>query len=209
MYENTNNVDRYSVNTHERKNWTVEDAATLPVTLSTIGGHNYGTFYTPVGISDLDGVKAYIAAEENGKAVMTAIETIPANTAVVLYAKDPAKTSATFTIGEATADTDGNILAGQAATIAKVEGACTLQNNAESGLGFYSYTGTALKGFKAYLNASAHSVKSFALDFDMETAIRGIQEAEEKSAPLYDMSGRRIQKAQKGVFIQNGKKYVK
>lgn len=209
MYENTNNVDRYSAAAHDRKRWDVAYATTLPVTLSTIGGHNYGTFYTPVAISDLDGVKAYIAAEENGKAVMTPIETIPANTAVVLYAKDADKTSATFTIGEADADTDDNILAGQAATIAKVEGACTLQNNAESGLGFYSYTGAALKGFKAYLNASEHNVKSFALDFDMETAIRGIQEAEEKSAAMYDMSGRRIVKAQKGVYIQNGKKYVK
>lgn len=209
MYENTSNVDRYSAAAHDRKRWDVAYATTLPVTLSTIDGHNYGTFYTPVAISDLDGVKAYIATEEDGKAKMTTIETIPANTAVVLYAKDAAKTGATFTIGEADADTDDNILAGQAATIAKVEGACTLQNNAESGLGFYSYTGAALKGFKAYLNASVHNVKSFTLDFDMETAIRGIQEAEEKSAAIYDMSGRRIVKAQKGVYIQNGKKYVK
>ncbi len=192
-----------------RCNWVIEEVTEIPVILSTIDGHNYGTFYTPVAISDLDGVKAYIATEEDGKAKMTPIETIPANTAVVLYAKDAAKTGATFTIGEADADTDDNILAGQAATIAKVEGACTLQNNAESGLGFYSYTGAALKGFKAYLNASVHNVKSFTLDFDMETAIRGIQEAEEKSAAMYDMSGRRIVKAQKGVYIQNGKKYVK
>ncbi|MBQ0019095.1 MAG: hypothetical protein KBT39_01055 [Bacteroidales bacterium] len=189
--------------------FTLEEVETLPVTLSTIDGHNYGTFYTPVGISDLDGVKAYIATEENGKAKMSEIETIPANTAVVLYAKDADKTSANFTIGEANASTTGNILEGQVATIATVSGACTLQNNAEKGLGFYSYNGATLKGFKAYLNASEHSVKSFTLDFDMETAIRGIQEAEEKGAAMYDMSGRRILKAQKGVYIQNGKKYVK
>lgn len=188
--------------------FTLEEVETLPVTLSTVDGHNYGTFYTPVGISDLDGVKAYIATEKDGRAVMTTIETIPAETAVVLYAKDAEKTSATFTIGEARANTDGNILTGQVATIATVSGACTLQSKNDN-LGFYSYNGAALKGFKAYLNASEHSVKSFTLDFDMETAIRGIQEAEENSAAMYDMSGRRIQKAQKGVYIQNGKKYVK
>ena len=207
-YTNTNLYTDAGGNPNaEGYNYELEEVTTLPVTLSTIDGHNYGTFYSPAAISDLDGVKAYIATEQDGKAVMTEIETIPANTAVVLYAKGADKTSATFTIGEASANTDGNILEGQPYNIATVTGACTLQNGSK-GLGFYGYNGAALKGFKAYLNATASGVKGFVLNLDMETAIRAIQEAEQAAA-TYDLSGRRIEKAQKGVYIQNGKKYVK
>ncbi len=207
-YTNTNLYTDAGGNPNaEGYNFELEQVDCLPVTLSTVDGHNYGTFYSPAAISDLDGVKAYIATEQDGKAVMTEIETIPANTAVVLYAKDAAKTSATFTLGEASANTDGNILEGKPYTIDTVTGACTLQNGT-NGLGFYGYNGTALKGFKAYLNATTSGVKGFVLNLDMETAIRAIQKAEQTAA-TYDLSGRRIEKAQKGVYIQHGKKYVK
>ena len=65
--------------------------------------------------------------------------------------------------------------------------------------------GTERQGFKAYMKAGA-DVKGFALNFNEETLIRGIQQAEKANAPVFDLSGRRILKAQKGIFIINGKK---
>ncbi|MBQ0019093.1 MAG: exo-alpha-sialidase [Bacteroidales bacterium] len=186
--------------------WSIEEVTALPVGLSTIGSHSYATLYSPVAITMPEGVKAYVAEQDGTKAVMQEVSVIPANTGVVLYSKEAA-TDAELTVG-GQANGETSILSGTVVTKASFEGICTMQSINNS-LGFYNFTGTTLKGFKAYLDTNTSEVKSFTFDFDMETAIRGIQEAEEKSAAMYDMSGRRILKAQKGVYILNGKKFVK
>lgn len=66
-----------------------------------------------------------------------------------------------------------------------------------------------MPGFKAYLtSADAASVKAFAFSFeDVEDAIRAI-ESENSGLEIYDIAGRRVQKAQKGLYIVNGKKVM-
>ena len=67
-----------------------------------------------------------------------------------------------------------------------------------------------MPGFKAYLPASAKSngVKAFTFSFeDVEDAIRAI-ESENSNLEIYDIAGRRVQKAQKGLYIVNGKKVM-
>ncbi|MBQ0049092.1 MAG: discoidin domain-containing protein [Bacteroidales bacterium] len=199
------------VNNDNKYTFTLEQVTTLPVTLTTVDEHNYATFYTPVGISALsEGVEAYVATlDQTGEmAKMQKIDAIPANTAVVLYAEDAATTEATLTVGEVTPTNQANILTGTVATKTRVDGALTLQN--KDALGFYKYAGTNLNGFRAYIDGALYNnVKGLALDFDMETIIRGIEEAQQQSAEMYDLSGRRIQKAQKGIYIVNGKKVIK
>ena len=66
-------------------------------------------------------------------------------------------------------------------------------------------------GFKAYLPKPAGSNSRF-LVFDFggtETAIEGIEAEGTANAVVYDLAGRRVQNAQKGVFIVNGKVVVK
>ena len=64
---------------------------------------------------------------------------------------------------------------------------------------------------KAYLPASAvaSGARFISFDFGTETAIENIEGAEAENAVVYDLSGRRVQKAQKGVFIVNGKVVIK
>ncbi len=52
------------------------------------------------------------------------------------------------------------------------------------------------------------SVKSFSLDFDNETGITEITEKTEATEACYDMSGRRILKPTKGLYIKNGRKVL-
>ena len=58
--------------------------------------------------------------------------------------------------------------------------------------------------------SDAASVASYQDDFDTQievggTGINSINAADSK-APVYNLSGQRVSKAQQGVFIQNGKK---
>ena len=73
-------------------------------------------------------------------------------------------------------------------------------------VGFYKAEGTIAAG-KAYLLGGAN-VKGFGLSFDGETGIAEIAENAENDA-IYDLSGRRVEKAQKGIYIINGKKVLK
>ena len=73
-------------------------------------------------------------------------------------------------------------------------------------VGFYKAEGTIPAG-KAYLLGGAN-VKGFGLSFDGETGIAETVEATENDA-IYDLSGRRVEKATKGIYVVNGKKFVK
>ena len=195
----------YSADNNGYSFW-LEPVTTLPVAMHEVDGHSYATFYAPVNMTVPEGAKAYTVSISGEWAVMTAVSVIPANTGVVLYSEDAAETVNLTVGGEAASAT--SILTGDICTTEAEAGNLTLQNNSEKGIGFYCYTGTERQGFKAYMKAGA-DVKGFALNFNEETLIRGIQQAEKANAPVFDLSGRRILKAQKGIFIQNGQKIVK
>ena len=80
---------------------------------------------------------------------------------------------------------------------------------AEGEVGFYQYS-YALKGFRAYLEVPAgSSSRSFVITFDDDvTAINGVNAAVRNGAAVYDLQGRRVNNATKGVYIVNGKKVL-
>lgn len=195
--------------------WVVEKVESLPVTITSAG---YATFFAPVAVKIPAGVEAYYTAEVDGKAVMlTAIEggVIPANTGVIL--KGDANTY-NFNI---TADAEavvGNKLAGTCASTYVSEDAYVLSKVGEL-VGMYKAkknqegnTKWLNNGFKAYLPASVFTADARFLVFNFggETAIENIQGAENAAdAVVYDLAGRRVQKAQKGLYIVNGVKVIK
>ena len=68
----------------------------------------------------------------------------------------------------------------------------------------------AASKYKCYLTLPAAEARYSALYFEGgETAIESIEGVEAENAVVYDLSGRRVQKAQKGLYIVNGKKVVK
>jgi hypothetical protein len=63
---------------------------------------------------------------------------------------------------------------------------------------------------KAYLQVPGVSgARSIVLDFGGETGILETENGDVKTENCYDLSGRRVQKALKGVYIVNGKKVVR
>ncbi len=185
---------------------------------ATITDAKAATLYTPVAVTIPDGVTAkYVKADgENmgstGKLVYTKLNNvIPANSAVVLTGEAGNYTfTATTEAGEEVAD---NVLFGYATETAATDntGIYALANKT-NGVAFYPFVGSTYKAGKAYLNISglsASEVRFFNIfDEDMETAIEGVEAVDTKSE-IYDLAGRRVQNAQKGVFIVNGKVVIK
>lgn len=182
--------------------WYIEPVTALPVTITAAG---YATIYAPVALTVPTDVTAYGSAVDGDRLVLTEIAggVIPANTAVVL-----AGAAGTYNLtiggeaGEVTTDLTGVI-----ATAAAPANAYTLQAPAGEATGFYPYTGTNVNGFKAYLETAA-GIKGFAFDLGTATGIEEVEAVAPKEVVIYDLAGRRVQKAVKGLYIINGKKVI-
>ena len=69
--------------------------------------------------------------------------------------------------------------------------------------------GASLKAFRGYfeLPANAQNVK-ISFDGQEATGIEAAEVMEALTGEMYDLQGRRVNNAQKGIYIQNGKKFV-
>ena len=77
--------------------------------------------------------------------------------------------------------------------------------------GFYKKNaGFKVYNNKAYLNVHGSAgARAIYFDFGGETGILETENGDVKTENCYDLSGRRVEKAQKGVYIVNGKKVLK
>lgn len=198
-----------SAGTETGYDWTIEKVEYLPVVVSESA--LYGTLYTPVALNLRTGLTAYTGTNNGEWLHLNPVDgVIPAGSAVVLKDEGTAERDETtghiyLQVSNSTASAaKGNALIGQTTTIAKVANAYTLQNNATYGLGFYPFSGTTLAGFKAYM-VNTQGVRGFAFQEGETTSIEAA-EGTQLNEPIYDLSGRRVQKATKGLFIVGGKK---
>lgn len=186
----------------------------------TIGATGYATFFAPYAVNIPQGITAkYVNTGENtestGVLKYTELQSvIPANTAVVLKG-EPGYYEFTTAYGTANV-TANNALFGYAVKtpVADNTGIYALAKKNER-VAFYPFAGSNYAAGKAYLNVNkldtGSEVRSFALfDDDDATAIETLpgQDVDAESA-VYDLSGRRVQKVQKGLYIVNGKKVIR
>lgn len=184
-------------------NFQMEYVESLPL---SVGAAGYATLIAPVALEIPAGVEVYTAAFEDGKAKLTSIsDVIPANVGVVVKA---ARGTYNFNI-TTTENVATSALSGLPNTenVAS-ESAAFILANGKHGVGFYklSSANRTIHGFRAFYTApaEAQAVSAFLLE-DNVTGIEEIETSADK-APIYDLSGRRVAKAEKGVYIQNGRK---
>lgn len=184
-------------------NFQMEYVKSLPL---SVGAAGYATLIAPVALEIPAGVEVYTAAFEDGKAKLTSIsDVIPANVGVVVKA---AQGTYNFNI-TTTENVATSALSGvpNTANVAS-ESAAFILANGKHGVGFYklSSANRTIHGFRAFYTApaEAQAVSAFLLE-DNVTGIEEIETSADK-APIYDLSGRRVAKAEKGVYIQNGRK---
>lgn len=218
LYDNGNAtdknwLDRNSIYAANNCDWVIEAVNTIPVQISSVG---LTTLYAPVDLQLPEGVKAYTGAvnAENSEVTLTQIENgvIPAFTPVVI--EGTASTTANFTVvarevaaTEEKAPAADNFFAGSIDKKPKTGNVLTLQNY-NSKPGFYKFTGTQVKGFRAYVQLSnAAPTQGLSLNFGTISAIDAVNTLlNEAPAAIYDLQGRRHNSLQKGINIVNGKK---
>lgn len=186
----------------------------LPVTIKDTWD-GYATFYTPVGLTyDTSKLTAYTGKlekrDDGTYLVLTDLQgKIPAGQPVVLYATTAGTYSMTIdssVSGEVVGD-----LKGQVNTIlaSSFSNPCTLQK-IDNQVGFYSYTGTNLTGFKARLSLAKEgtNVRGFIFDDGSTTGINAVGTSKTSDENVYDLQGRRVSKATRGLYIIGGKKVL-
>ena len=198
----------------------------LPVPINTTGG--FGTLYSPVplkGVSsgnyNQDGrLEFYYGVKVNeagvNKLKLTKLEgDIPAETGLIVKYKDGIQSTGCVYMEIADTDpefTADNALTGTLETVAKPATGTvyTMQKPADSPLGFYNFTGANVKGGKAYLHVVDSEAAPMGLVFDFGGETTGVEsiEVNTDNQVIYDLSGRRVAKAGKGLYIINGKKVL-
>lgn len=198
--------------------WYINNVTELPVALNTVGDASYATVYLPFPVQG-DGVtKLYTGVIEGNQLNMTEqAGVVPAEKGYVLC-NTSAATSTTLTIGSETGSISGtNDLQGTLTGITFGDNRSSYlvlgQSNTNGTIGFYTPSAnlTAIGQNKAYLNASSVDTQAnaIALNFDDVTTGISLTEINGENAPVYDLSGRRVQRTVKGgLYIQNGKKYI-
>ncbi len=183
------------------------EAGNTPNLAVTIGKGGYSTFATTVNFTLPEGVEAYYATVEAGIVTLHKIEdVIAAGEGVILKGTEGAEVEMIATDDDAESIL-GNKLVGVTDPSTFVNNGSAYVISTQAGeTAFYKYAGTSFPAGKAYLNAANATGAKMAVCFDEETAIAGIEAG--KAQVIYNLQGQRIQKAQKGINIVNGKKVV-
>ena len=190
--------------------WYLFPATDLDVTVTSAG---YATLHLPFSVVLPETVKAY-AVESVGAESASLVEKtdIPANIGAILEGEG----THTLTIATASSDWNDNLLRGTNVNTDITETAYVLADG-EFGVGLYKALMTDGKWLnnanKAYLPASVVPIlgaQALRFNFGETTGIEGVIESTNANAAIFDLSGRRVAKMQKGIYIVNGKKvYVK
>lgn len=208
--------------------WYVVPANDVEIAMTEVNGKRYASAYLPFDVKAVNGAQAYVGELNDTKNVlnMTAVNGVPANNGFVLVGNEE---KATLTIGNAEALTITNALTGSNVKVAletttgSGEDATVTDNRAdnlvfgkssEGIVGFYKPATalTTIAANKAFIAASSLTTGAGAIAMNFGGNTTGINNAvvASENAPIFDLSGRRVVKAVKGgVYIQNGKKFVK
>ena len=209
-------------------NFTIQLRSKFPVTLNAVGGVNYATLYLPFDVTTDGTTKAYYISEvSGGSAKLTEVERseIAANTAVLLINETSSSATFNVTTGLTQQVTEtANMLKGTLTSMSLDLGGNTnyyalgkKEIASVETIGFYKFndgstTTITLGANKAYLDTSAspNAVKGFTLSFGGEDGIEGVESSALKveSSEVYDLSGRRVNKPVRGLYIKNGKKLL-
>lgn len=207
--------------------WYVVPANDVEIAMTEVNGERYASAYLPFDVKAVNGAQAYVGELNDAKNVlnMTSVSSVPANNGFVLVGNQE---KATLTIGNAEDLTITNALtgsnvkvaletttgSGESATVTDHRADYLVFGTSEGNVGFYkpSTANTTIAANKAFIAASSLTTGAGAIAMNFGGNTTGINNAvvASENAPIFDLSGRRVVKAVKGgVYIQNGKKFVK
>ena len=175
----------------------------------TISDAGYATFVAPGYIDEMpEGVEAFAAKVQEGYVHLEPVTAVPADAAVVLKGDEGTYTFYPKAIGVDLV-LDNDLVAAKEEITAN--GGQFILAKLDGKAGFAKATpGTVIpagKGYLVFLNA----VKAFyPFDEEGETGIENVNaNLNLNEGAIYNIAGQRVNKAQKGIYIINGKKVLK
>lgn len=190
--------------------FTIEAVESLPVKVTTAG---YGTLYTPAALTIPEGVKAYAAVinEATGEADLTEVTgTVAAGTGLVLEGEG--NYSFAVAAEEGTAPEANDLTGSVATTDYASDGSdifiLAMPGGKEAGFYLMNNDDRIIKGGKAFLRKSGAQANAYIFNFGGTTGIGSVEQQENGKDVIYDLSGRRVTKAQRGLYIVNGRKVL-
>lgn len=179
---------------------------------------NIATYSSPFPVVLPKEVDAYIAVSTGETIVLKKITgALPKNTGVILSAEEDKDYIPTACTTEEVASIDaGNKLVASTGTAidASTRAYVLAKNTDTDNKAVFKILSSktddrALAQYKAYLNLTGSLAAKLAISFnDNVTAINNATLAQEKTSSIYDLSGRKSNKLQKGIYIVNGKKII-
>lgn len=223
------NLNQYTNdNTYNTGSWSTEwvfeevptsEFAGQPINFAaSTDGKNYATLNLPYAshLPPYGGVTAYKATVEGSTVKLTeyktAYEVLPANTPVLLTATRT-DLKMWFAPAPYAAAEETGFKGTLAATAVDAANTYILSKGNGETVKFFALdeTNNTINANKAYLVVPAGGAQALNFNFGNTTGIQNAAvEGVNANAPLFDLSGRRVVKAVKGgIYIQNGKKFVK
>ena len=196
------------------KNFEATNATYEMTAIAASTDKSFGTIMLPFAINSLpNGAKAY-SLENNvvwGEDIhATEVSSIAANTPTIVTAKGTYAAN-NVAIAATESSYENGQLVGTYKAMEAIENSYVLQKH-DDRVAFYLVNNTkpTVKPFRAYIKPQSTNAKQFIkVVFDGEAT--GIKEitSDNTKAEIFDLCGRRVAKAQKGVYIINGKKGIK
>ena len=192
------------------------------ITYNTFESNGYTTLYVdyPIAVTNAE---VYTGqrndAQTSVEMTLATDNIIPANTGVVLV-RDGSNVDQTYTISNEPGTVEPGDISGTTTAITLTDETRNnyrvfgLSNASPQSLGFFrpSSRVTSIPANKAFYDLTGSGVHGFVLSFDgMETGItldQIMQPSPEADKPAYDLSGRRVNHAAKGIYIIGGKKVI-
>lgn len=205
--------------------WKFRLAKSVTISLTEKDGTSYATTCAPVALTlPEEDTTTTLYIEKSHTANTLSVEAataVEANTGIYIENTNGA-TSATLLFAESdtTPSAEAPILYGTNVTldIPSDEHALyrTLGFNSASKIGFFKPASsiTQIPANRAFLHFTTAPTSAFYIDFDgtttgIDTLLPAAETELDKNAPVYDLSGRRIQGTLRtGIYLQNGRKFM-
>lgn len=196
--------------------WYVIPATDIEVAMKDVEGKKFASVYLPFDVNAVTDAEAYVGTFNDDKSAlnMNKVEGVPAGKGFVLVGSADKATLSIGTTAEVTSDLQGTNTVITLANDTRANYLVFGKDKDSNAVGFYAPSASVAKipANKAYLNASALSNAAIALNFNgTTTGVNTVVLGENGvNAPVFDLSGRRVAAPVKGgVYIQNGKKFIK
>lgn len=194
--------------------WYVIPATDIEVAMKDVEGKKFASVYLPFDVNAVTDAEAYVGTFNDDKSAlnMNKVEGVPAGKGFVLVGSADKATLSIGTAAEVTSDLQGTNTVITLADNTRANYLVFGKNN--NTVGFYAPSASvaSIPANKAYLETSALSAAAIALNFNgITTGVNTVVLGENSvNAPVFDLSGRRVAAPVKGgVYIQNGKKFIK